>query len=380
MRAFFPNLAREHSALSIETRRLSEPSKAQSTANGRLSLPSTDSTERADLVETSDGRREQAQLQQRSSAGFPEERLLLAFYLFGLTLWILSAQTMRVSWLAVGVVVVAMLTAGAIWRRAVPHWLAFIVMTLWGCLPFAWRSIDPKMGLAFLGLLSGAIYTWCPAQENRQRIGLAIGSSFSVTALLAKCRSFPQSVHRLKLRISLQKSLSVGAALLLVGSLYGSYDYIYRLGQRNSRKIETKHDTVSTSDNTDLTVVSQRGNDQIAARREWERETLSLGNQLTDDVQRARDVYIRGLQCLNDNDVACARLYFQLGAEKYRSGRSAIAMGDTFNPRRLKERRIYGGVRPDVVEARRWYERAREFSPSEASQRLQELEMFGNGS
>jgi hypothetical protein len=185
-------------------------------------------------------------------------------------------------------------------------------------------------------------------------------------------------VRGLKLGISLRKRLSAGAALLLVGSLCGSYEYIYGIGQRNSRKIETKHDTVSTPDNTDLTVVSQRGGDQIAAR--GDRKTLPLGNQLTDDVQRARDVYIRGLQCLNDNDVACARLYFQLGAEKYRSGRSAIAMGDTFNPHRLKERRIYGGVRPDVVEARKWYERAREFTPSEASQRLQELEMFGNGS
>jgi TPR repeat protein len=55
-------------------------------------------------------------------------------------------------------------------------------------------------------------------------------------------------------------------------------------------------------------------------------------------------------------------------------------MGDTFNPHRLKERRVYGGVRPDVVEARRWYEQAREISPREASQRLQELEIFGNGS
>jgi len=117
MRAFFANLAREDTALSIKTGSLSEPSKAQSTANGRPSFPLTGSSEQAALVETSDGRPEQGELQERSNAGYPEERLLLAFYLFGLTLWILSAQTMRVSWLAVAVVVVATLTAVTIWRR-----------------------------------------------------------------------------------------------------------------------------------------------------------------------------------------------------------------------------------------------------------------------
>ena len=378
MRAFFPNLAREHSARSIETRSLTEPSEAQSTTKRPPSFPSSVTSERACSVETTDGGGEEPGLQERSTAGFPQERLLLPFYLFGLTLWILSAQTTRISWLAVAVVVVATLTAGVIRQRVVPHWLAFIVMALWGSLPFAWRSIDPKMGLAFLGLLSGAIYTWCPSQENRRGIALQRGLLSSFAALLARCRSLRQTAHRLKLEISLQGWLSACATILLVGSLYGSYEYTDRLGQRYSGNIETKHDAVSTRQKPDVTVVSQRRDDQIAAKSE--RETLPLDSQLTADLHRARYLYIRGLQCLNDNDVACARLYFQLGAERFRSGRSAIAMGDTFNPHRLKERRIYGGVRPDVVEARRWYERARELSPREASQRLQELEMFGNGS
>src|SRR5215813_13406376 len=196
MQGFFPKLAREHSAGFID---LSEPLKAQSTTKWQPSFPSTVASEEAGSLETGDGRGELAELQKRSNAGFPEERLLVLFYLFGLILWILSAQTRRISWLAVAVVVVATLTAGAIRQRAVPHWLAFIVMALWGSLPFAWRSIDPKMGLAFLGLLSGAIYTWCPTQESRQRIGLPPGLLSSVTALLAKYRSFPQSAHRLKL-------------------------------------------------------------------------------------------------------------------------------------------------------------------------------------
>jgi hypothetical protein len=105
MRAFIPNLACNHSALSIESPGLPEPSEARSPANGLPSFPFTGPSEQTDPVdETGDGRQAQAALQEGSSVGFPEERLLLPFYLFGLTLWILSAQTMRVSWLAVAVV------------------------------------------------------------------------------------------------------------------------------------------------------------------------------------------------------------------------------------------------------------------------------------
>jgi hypothetical protein len=381
MGAFFPNLACNHSALSIECRGLSEPSEARSPANGLPSFPFTGPSEQTGSIdETGDGRQAQAALQEGSSVGFPEERLLLPFYLFGLTLWILSAQTMRVSWLAVAVVVVATLTAAAIWRRAVPHWLAFMMMALWGSLPFVWRSIDPKMGLALLGLLAGAIYTWCPTQENGQRVSVQQRLLRSVAALLAKYRSLPKFARRLELGISLRRCLSTGAALLVVGSLYGSYEYAYRLAQRNTRNMETEHDTGPIPHDTDLKLQSQLGADSGMPRHGPESETLPLRSHLSAEVQRERDLYIRGLHCLNDNDVACARLYFQLAAEKFRSGRSAIAMGDTFNPRRLKERRIYGGVQPDIVESRRWYERAHELSPSEASQRLQELKTFGKGS
>ena len=102
MRATFPK-ARKHLALSIETPSLPELSASPSHTNRPSSL---------------------------------QKRLLLAFYLFGLTLWMVCAWTMRLSWLAVAVVVVATLTAGVIWRRVVPSWLAFMVMTLWGGLPF----------------------------------------------------------------------------------------------------------------------------------------------------------------------------------------------------------------------------------------------------
>jgi hypothetical protein len=169
--------------------------------------------------------------------------------------------------------------------------------------------------------------------------------------------------------------LAAGVALLVVGS-YGGY----RLGQWNSREIEivAKYESASTQQKKVVHHQKRAGEKRIANERMQREEApigeVSVANSGVEEVQQARDLYIRGLKCLNDDDVACARLYFELGAERFRSGRNAVAMGDTFNPLRLKELRIYGGVRPDIGEARKWYERARELGPSEARQRLRELE------
>ena len=350
MRAIFPK-ARKHLALSIETPSLPELSASLSHTNRPPSL---------------------------------QKRLLLAFYFFGLTLWMVCAWTMRLSWLAVAVVVVATLTAGVMWRRVVPSWLAFMVMTLWGGLPFAWRSIDPKVGLAFLSLLSGAIYEWCPTRENRQKIGVPPGFLTSVAALLSQLRTLSHSARRLGLVVSWQRCLAAGVALLVVGScFYGGY----RLGQRNSRQIEivAKHESVSTQQKNighhqRRAEKTRIANERMLREPETEAPIGEVSVADSGEVQQARDLYIRGQKCLNDDDVACARLYFELGAERFRSGRNAVAMGDTFNPLRLKELRIYGGVRPDIGEARKWYERARELGPSEARQRLRELDAADKGS
>ena len=84
-------------------------SEAQFPASGRPSSPLTGPPEQIGSVETGDDRRAQVGLHECSSAGFREERLLLPFYLFAIALRNLSAKTMRVSWLAVAVVVVATL-------------------------------------------------------------------------------------------------------------------------------------------------------------------------------------------------------------------------------------------------------------------------------
>jgi hypothetical protein len=119
MRAIFSTPARKHSALSTDAPSLPDLSGLLSQASAR---------------------------QSRTGSGF-KEWLLFAVYLFGITLWIVCAWTMWIGWVALGVVVVATLTAGIMWRRAVPPWLAFTVMALWGDLPFAWRSIGPEFSV-----------------------------------------------------------------------------------------------------------------------------------------------------------------------------------------------------------------------------------------
>src|SRR6516165_1615552 len=95
-----------------------------------------------------------------------------------------------------------------------------MVMTLWGGLPFVWRSIDPKVGLAFLSLLSGAIYEWCPTRETGRNIGLPPGFLVNISSLFS---ILPQSARRLGLILPCRRCLAAGVALLAVGCLYWGY-------------------------------------------------------------------------------------------------------------------------------------------------------------
>jgi hypothetical protein len=178
--------------------------------------------------------------------------------------------------------------------------------------------------------------------------------------------------------------LAAGVALLAVGCLYWGY----HLGQLTSRKIEivAKRESALTQQEEAVRQRGSAGEKRVANERTQRKANttppnadVSATNSGVDEVQQARDLYIRGLKCLNDDDATCARLYFELGAERFRSGRNAVAMSDTFNPYRLSGRRIYGGVRPDIDKARKWYERARDLAPIEAGQRLRELDAARKG-
>jgi len=81
-------------------------------------------------------------------------------------------------------------------------------------------------------------------------------------------------------------------------------------------------------------------------------------------IQRARKLAETG-------DIAAARLVLRRAAEAH-NAQAALALGGMYDPNVLKELRAYG-VAPDVAEARRWYEKAREYGSAEAPQRLKML-------
>lgn len=85
----------------------------------------------------------------------------------------------------------------------------------------------------------------------------------------------------------------------------------------------------------------------------------------------ARAQMDRGKQLLQENDVAAARLIFKRLAE---SGvaEAAFAMAQTYDPEFLKTIPT-AGLQPDLVQARKWYERAAVMGDASAALRFGEL-------
>ena len=76
----------------------------------------------------------------------------------------------------------------------------------------------------------------------------------------------------------------------------------------------------------------------------------------------------RGAELLANGDVAAARLMYQRAAEAGEAT-AAFALAETFDPLVLAK----GGVPPDVIVARAWYEKARDLGYTAASERLERL-------
>jgi TPR repeat protein len=86
--------------------------------------------------------------------------------------------------------------------------------------------------------------------------------------------------------------------------------------------------------------------------------------EVTALIQRAHKLAASG-------DIAAARLVLQRAAEEH-SAQAALALGGMYDPNVLKELKIVGVV-PDVAQARRWYEKAKEDGSAEARRRLDVL-------
>jgi hypothetical protein len=79
----------------------------------------------------------------------------------------------------------------------------------------------------------------------------------------------------------------------------------------------------------------------------------------------------RGRRLMESGDLSSARPVYRRAAEAGYA-EAALALGETYDPVTMRERRVFGMV-PDVKQARHWYERARDLGSPEAPTRLQRL-------
>lgn len=91
-----------------------------------------------------------------------------------------------------------------------------------------------------------------------------------------------------------------------------------------------------------------------------------------EDRDRALALMQRGDLSLANGNVTVARLFYQQAAE-LDWGPAALALAMTYDPNELERWNVIGGIEPDLEEARKWYERARELGAIEAVERLQRL-------
>jgi hypothetical protein len=86
------------------------------------------------------------------------------------------------------------------------------------------------------------------------------------------------------------------------------------------------------------------------------------------ESDEARKLRLRGEAILGDGNVGSARLFFERAAS-LGSGLAALSLARTYDAEELSRLKVVGMV-PDPVQARRWYERARDLGMPEAVARL----------
>jgi TPR repeat protein len=79
----------------------------------------------------------------------------------------------------------------------------------------------------------------------------------------------------------------------------------------------------------------------------------------------------RGAALIASGDLAAARLVLHRAADAG-DARSAMALAETYDPAILEKLGVHGVV-PDLAKARGWYEKAKQFGATEATQRLELL-------
>ena len=95
------------------------------------------------------------------------------------------------------------------------------------------------------------------------------------------------------------------------------------------------------------------------------------GDQLALEPGEIERLVKRGEDYLAQGDIAAARLILGRAAEA-RDARAAFSLAATYDPTVLRQLHVVG-FRPDIAQARAWYEKAIEYGSAEASRRLAAL-------
>jgi hypothetical protein len=91
----------------------------------------------------------------------------------------------------------------------------------------------------------------------------------------------------------------------------------------------------------------------------------------SEELRRGERLVVQGNQYFAEGKVAGARLFFRQAAD-IGLALGAIRLAATYDPAELSRFQVLG-ITPDLAEARKWYERARELGAPEAEQRLARL-------
>lgn len=96
-----------------------------------------------------------------------------------------------------------------------------------------------------------------------------------------------------------------------------------------------------------------------------------------EEAGRIQDLIAHGHKMIDVGYFAGARAYFKRAAEAG-SGEAALALGATYDPHFIDETGVHG-IRPELGQARTWYERAKALGAEEAETKLADLDRFEEG-
>jgi hypothetical protein len=93
--------------------------------------------------------------------------------------------------------------------------------------------------------------------------------------------------------------------------------------------------------------------------------------QSSSERERVLGLHAKGIEQLERGNVVAARKFFERAVEGGLA-QSAVALAGTHDPDELAKMKVVG-LQPNIEEARRWYEKARELGAFEAAERLRRL-------